>query len=113
MSEQPRNPPGPAARNARHNIQRLRENRQFSYRDLSHRLTQAGHPIPESDLGRLEAGERRIDVDDLVAIANILDVTPGELLEPPAECNNCHGAPPAGFICARCGTTPVTTVMGV
>jgi len=107
MRIEPRNPPGPAARNARRNIQRLREARRFSYAELSNRLTQAGHPIPGYQLGRLEAGERRIDVDDLAALAGVLGVTPGELLEPPTVCDNCHGDPPEGFICIRCGTTPV------
>lgn len=113
MRVEPRNPPGPAARNARCNIQRLREERRFSYAELSDRLTLAGHPIPGYMLGRLEAGERRIDVDDLVALAGVLGVTPDELLEPPTECTNCHGDPPDGFICMRCGTTPVGARTGI
>ncbi|MGY5048285.1 helix-turn-helix domain-containing protein [Streptomyces sp. 900105755] len=83
MSDEPRNPPGTAAHNARTNIQRLREERHLPYRELSAQLTEAGHPIPSYQLGQLEAGERRIDVDDLAALADILGVTPGELLVPP------------------------------
>jgi hypothetical protein len=28
-----------------------------------------------------------------------------ELLQPPADCETCHGAPPPGFICMECETS--------
>jgi transcriptional regulator with XRE-family HTH domain len=107
VTPDPRNPLGAAAHNARHNIQRIREERGLHYAALSARLTEAGHPIPGYQLGRLEGGQRRIDVDDLAALARVLGVTPGELLEPPPQCEQCQGEPPAGFTCNRCRTTQV------
>lgn len=64
-----------------------------------------GRATPTVELGWIEAGERHVDVDDLVAFAAILGLTSGELLEPPAECETCHGAPPAAFMCMECETT--------
>lgn len=106
MSEGAKNPLGPAGHNARRNVQRLREQRRYSYVELSERLARTGRSIPVLGLSRLERGERRVDVDDLVALAAVFGLSPQQLLEPPAECENCHGAPPPGFICASCGTQP-------
>ena len=36
-----------------------------------------------SQLSKLERGDRRVDVDDLVALAAVLNVTPAQLLMPP------------------------------
>jgi transcriptional regulator with XRE-family HTH domain len=85
MSETVRGPLGPAGQNVRRNVRRLREDRRWSYRELSERLAQVGHAIPTVELGWVDAGERRVDVDDLVALAAVFDLTPGELLEPPAD----------------------------
>jgi transcriptional regulator with XRE-family HTH domain len=46
------------------------------------KLTELGHPIPVSSISRLENGERRADVSDLVAIAVALDVSPARLYLP-------------------------------
>lgn len=75
--------PGPAARNLVTNIERLCRARRLSWRKLSAGLEAAGRPIPPLGLSRMAAGERRVDVDELVALAQVLDVTPGELLAPP------------------------------
>ena len=56
---------------------------------LSARLTTVGWPIPVAALSRLENGNRRVDVDDLFALANALDVSPIALLGDP-------GASPLG-----------------
>ncbi|MFE7072699.1 helix-turn-helix domain-containing protein [Streptomyces sp. NPDC057620] len=105
MSEDRRNPPGPAGRNARRNLRRLREERRFSYAELAERLARLDHHVTALDLSSLERGERRVDVDDLVALAAVFDCTLDQMLAPPAACDNCHGAPPVGFICIRCETT--------
>lgn len=113
MSEPPRNPLGPAGRNAQRNIRRLREERRFSYAELAERLAGAGHRMDVLDLSALERGERRVDVDDLVALAAVFGRSLDQMLAPPAECENCHGAPPVGFICIRCETTGLPARAGV
>jgi hypothetical protein len=62
------------------NVRRFRGD--TSYAELSRRLAEIGRPIPPLGLRHLEAGSRRIDVDDLVALALALDVTPIALLAP-------------------------------
>lgn len=62
------------------NVRFLRQAHGLTYRELAVQLAKAGRPIPELGLSRLERGERRIDVDDLVALAQVLGVTPQELL---------------------------------
>ncbi|MEU6189039.1 DEAD/DEAH box helicase family protein [Nocardia sp. NPDC047038] len=65
--------------------QRLRHLRQSSGRTLdwvSTRLGELGRPIDLSALAKLEKGQRRVDVDDLVALALALDVSPNWLLLP-------------------------------
>lgn len=105
MSETQRVPLGPAGNNVRRNIRRLREQRGWPYKELSERLTQVGHGIHTVELGWMEAGEHRVNVDDLVALAAALDVGVEELLQPPADCGTCHGAPPRGFMCLECETS--------
>ena len=49
-------------------------------RELSQRLKRIGRPILPSGITKIEQGSRRVDVDDLVALAVALDVTPNRLL---------------------------------
>lgn len=102
MTAELRHPLGPAGRNVRINVRRLREERLWSYKDVADRLARAGRPIDTLELGDVDAGTRRVDVDDLVALAGVFSLSPAQLLEPPADCEQCHGAPPTGFICMRC-----------
>lgn len=74
---------GPVGDIVRHNIRALREAHGLSLRAFVAALDAAGHPFAKNALLRSEQGSRRIDVDDLVAIAAALDVTPARLLEPP------------------------------
>ena len=98
----PSAPIGPVGHIVRLNVRRLREVRGLSLQKLSNGLGEVGHPLVPSGLGRLELGERRVDVDDLVALAKVFDVPPVDLLEP-WDCDVCHGQPPAGFTCSTCG----------
>jgi transcriptional regulator with XRE-family HTH domain len=109
MSEARQRPLGPAGNNVRRNIRRHRERRGWSYKELSERLTQVGRGIHIVDLGWVETGERRVDVDDLVALAAALEVGVEDLLQPPADCDTCHGAPPPGFMCLECETSGLPT----
>lgn len=56
----------------------------MSWRKLSAVLEASGRPIPPLGLSRMTAGERRVDVDELVALAAVLGVTPTVLLAGPA-----------------------------
>lgn len=108
MSE-PMGPLGPAGHNLRRNIRRLREQHQWSYREVEERLSRAGRIIPTLGLSAIDTGERHVDVDDLVALAAIFDLSVEELLQPPADCGTCHGAPPTGFMCMECETGRLPT----
>lgn len=77
--------PGPTARQVVENVIRLRNFRGMTKEALSDRLTEVGRPIRATGLARLEAGKRRVDVDDLVALALALEVSPVALLLPPSE----------------------------
>jgi hypothetical protein len=95
---------GALSHNVAQNIRALREARQLSYAELARRLDAAGHPIPVLGLRRIENLQRRVDVDDLAALAHSLDVPEPWTLTGPPACDRCHGAPPAGFTCNTCGT---------
>lgn len=76
--------PGPTARRVAANIRRIRRERwqDISTAELSRRLKEIGQPIPDTGITKTEQGTRRVDVDDLVAIALALAVTPNTLLLP-------------------------------
>lgn len=75
-------PLGPTGNTVRANIEELRQGAGLSYAEMSRRLEDAGREIPPLGLRRLEAGERKVDVDDLFAISFVLDVSPMRLLLP-------------------------------
>ena len=75
--------PGSAARNVIANTERLRQERHLSLRALGERLDEAGVHMVPSVLHRLMQGKRRVDADTLTALAEVLGVTPAELLAPP------------------------------
>ncbi|WP_367582167.1 helix-turn-helix domain-containing protein [Tsukamurella tyrosinosolvens] len=64
------------------NIQRLRDQQRITYAELSRTLENLGRPIPALGIRRIESKERRVDVDDLVAIAVALGSNPAALLSP-------------------------------
>lgn len=94
---------GPMGDTVRRNLRRLREQQGLKQREMINRLQAAGRPMARDSLSKSELGTRRIDVDDLVAFAAVLGVTVARLLEPPTECDTCHGTPPPGFTCRACG----------
>lgn len=99
---------GPKALGATHrclarNLVQLRYVQRISTTRLSEMLRERGHVIHASAITRIETGGRRVDVDDLAALAVALGVTPQRLMEEPGECETCHGEPPAGFACRECG----------
>lgn len=76
---------GPAASQVAQNIERVRKARQMKQKDVSDRLREAGRPMLATVVSKVERGERRIDVDDLVAFGRALRVPPLLLLYPLGE----------------------------
>lgn len=77
---QKKNPLGPTGETVADNIKRLRGDMQ--YVKLAALLADLGRPIPTLGLRKIESYERRVDADDLVALAEALGVSPVTLLMP-------------------------------
>lgn len=75
-------PLGPIGEAVRANIKSIREAQGLSQAELSANMADLGRPIPPLGIHRIEAGTRRVDVDDLVALAVALTTTPATLLMP-------------------------------
>ncbi|MSO78183.1 MAG: XRE family transcriptional regulator [Acidimicrobiia bacterium] len=60
------------------NVKKLRG--RIPVRELSRRLGDLGRPMLPSAITKIEQGTRRVDADDLIALAIVLDVTPNRLL---------------------------------
>ncbi|EPD62382.1 helix-turn-helix domain-containing protein [Streptomyces sp. HGB0020] len=82
MAEDKKNPLGPTGEQVRANVASVREARGMTKKQLADRVTQLGRPIPPLGISRIEAGTRRVDADDLVALAVALRVAPATLLLP-------------------------------
>jgi hypothetical protein len=61
-------------------VQARRLRRGFTLGELEEKLRELGRPIPLPALSKIEKGQRRVDVDDLVALALALGVSPNLLL---------------------------------
>lgn len=64
------------------NVVRVRRLRELTLRALSERLAELGHPMSTSAINRIENRSRKVDSDDLMALAVALDVSPLGLLLP-------------------------------
>lgn len=64
------------------NVARLRKACGLTTYQLAKLMKEAGRPIPQSGISRIESGTRRVDVDDLTALAVVLGVSPSALLLP-------------------------------
>lgn len=83
-----------------------RQRRGWDQRYLAEQVTAGGRPMSTSVLGKIEAGTRRVDVDDLVALAAALDIPPALLLpggadDSPAAADPFEAAAAPGTIKAR------------
>lgn len=86
MAEKKAIPLGPTGETVRANIQRLRKDQNLGYTKLARILKEEiDRPIPDLGLRRIEAGDRRVDVDDLMALAVALGVSPATLLMPAVD----------------------------
>lgn len=75
---------GPTGRQVGANVRRLRNRRGLTVRELACILTEEhGRRHTPAAITDVEAGRRRVDADDLVALALALDVTPNALLLAP------------------------------
>lgn len=63
-------------------LARLRQEQRLTYTEISARLTALGQPIPTIGLTRIEKGERRVDIDEVVALAQVFNVPPIMLMFP-------------------------------
>lgn len=82
MAAPKKNPLGPTGETLRQNIKFWRESQNLSFADLARRLEEVGRPIATLGLSRIEKGERRVDADDLLALAEVLGASPASLLMP-------------------------------
>lgn len=87
MTEEKRRPRpaaqyGPTAAAVAENVKRIRERRNMTIYSLSGALEKAGRPITPSAVAKIERQQRQVSVDDLVALAVVLGVSPSALLLP-------------------------------
>lgn len=73
---------GPSSERVAANLRRIRRDREITTAALSRRLAEIGHPIADSGITKIEKKQRRVDVDDLTALALVLGATPNRLLMP-------------------------------
>jgi transcriptional regulator with XRE-family HTH domain len=73
---------GPTGLTVAANIARMRKGLGYTQQDLSTLLSDIGRPIPTASIGRIESGDRRVEVDDVVAIALCLETSPLAILLP-------------------------------
>ena len=64
-------------------IEVIRTERGLGQRQLAARCAALGRPLSNTMLSRIELAKRRCDIDDLVAIAEALQVSPLTLLQGP------------------------------
>lgn len=67
------------------NVKRLRIGQNLGLRGLATKLGEVGRPLGHSAVDQIEKGKRRVDVDDLLALAAALGVSPATLLMPDAK----------------------------
>jgi len=73
---------GPAGAAVRTNVAALRRYRNLDQPTLAERTAKLGRPLSVSTISRIEQGDRRVDVDDLMVLAAALNVDPATLLLP-------------------------------
>jgi transcriptional regulator with XRE-family HTH domain len=81
-------PLGPTGETVRKRIKDIREDQRMAVTELSAKMSELGRPIPPLGIHRIEGGERRVDVDDLMAFAVALRTSPIGLLMPQRETRN-------------------------
>jgi transcriptional regulator with XRE-family HTH domain len=72
------------------NVYRLRKAQNLGLRGLATKLAEVGRPLLYSAVDQIEKGTRRVDVDDLVALAAAFGVPPATLLMPVVDSPQDH-----------------------
>lgn len=95
MTDQERRPRpaaqyGPTARTVAGNVRRIRELRGKTIYELAGQLKQMGRAIAPSAVAKIERAERQVTVDDLVALAIALGVSPSALMLPQNDAPTVH-----------------------
>ncbi|MFD5231378.1 helix-turn-helix domain-containing protein [Streptomyces qaidamensis] len=72
---------GPAGMRAARTIEILPTERGLSQPELAARVTAIGRPMTNTMLSRIERAQRRCDIDDIVALAQALRISPLALLQ--------------------------------
>lgn len=65
------------------NVRRLRKERGWTQSELGQRLGTFGFPMQQTTVTKLEAGERPIRLDEVLALARLFDVKVEDLYSPP------------------------------
>ncbi len=73
---------GATGEQVRMNVRRLRERLGLSQSQLARLTAATSRPLAATAINEIENGARRVDVDDLVALAGALGVNPNALLMP-------------------------------
>lgn len=71
---------GPIGERVAENVAQIRRHGRLTTQDVSDRLAELGRVVHPSAITRIEGRGRRVDVDDLVALALALDSTPNRLM---------------------------------
>lgn len=87
------NPAGITNTHVAHNIRAARQAIGMDLRTLSDSIADTGRKLSPSGISKMEAGDRRVDVDDLTVLAYLLRTTPAALLTPPDETTALTGVP--------------------
>src|SRR4051794_40249041 len=75
---------GPVAESVAANVQAIRKRRGMSQQQLAARLGELGRPLQKAAIAKIESRDRRVDVDDLAALAVALNVSLARLVLPDA-----------------------------
>jgi len=73
----------PVAARVAENVRTLRKERGLDLADVAERMAELGRPLSLNGVSKVERGKRGVDVDDLVALALALNVSPLRLLLAP------------------------------
>lgn len=88
-------------------ILQVRKSRGWSQTKLADWMRAEGVSLTRLSVAGIEAGERRIRLNEAVAAAGALGLPLADLLKP-VDCAACSDVPPPGFTCQTCGK-PTTT----
>ncbi|MEO9009896.1 MAG: helix-turn-helix transcriptional regulator [Nakamurella sp.] len=87
------NPAGITHQHVATNLRAARQAIGMDVRTAARLTTEAGRKLSPSGISKIENGDRRVDVDDITALAYVLRTTPAALLTPPAEAVTLTGVP--------------------